>query len=283
MKYINNNRLISSLILLLIYLLGTFFGVYIYKKLEYSWWINLLLADVIVTFFIFIFSLIFKNSSVYDPYWSVQPLIIILMYVTTNNMNINGLIVLIVIGIWSIRLTANFIYTFKGLGYQDWRYTMLKEKTKEFYPIVNFLGIHLFPTIVVYLCVLPAVYIVLFVQEVSLIKSLVLLLSLLAIFIQTISDIQMHKYRKNRKTTFIKTGLWKYSRHPNYLGEILMWWGIALFSFVLTGKIILLLGAAINHIMFIFISVPLADGRQSKKDGFKEYKQSTRMLLPIKK
>ena len=62
-----------------------------------------------------------------------------------------------------------------------------------------------------------------------------------------------------------------------------MWWGIALFSFVLTGKIILLLGAAINHIMFIFISVPLADGRQSKKDGFKEYKQSTRMLLPIKK
>lgn len=283
MKYINNNRLISSLILLLIYLLGTFFGVYIYKKLEYSWWINLLLADVIVTFFIFIFSLIFKNSSVYDPYWSVQPLIIILMYVTTNNMNINGLIVLIVIGIWSIRLTANFIYTFKGLGYQDWRYTMLKEKTKKFYPIVNFLGIHLFPTIVVYLCVLPAVYIVLFVQEVSLIKSLVLLLSLLAIFIQTISDIQMHKYRKNRKTTFIKTGLWKYSRHPNYLGEILMWWGIALFSFVLTGKIILLLGAAINHIMFIFISVPLADGRQSKKDGFKEYKQLTRMLLPIKK
>ena len=58
---------------------------------------------------------------------------------------------------WAVRLTANWAYNFKSFEYQDWRYVMLKEKTGRAYPLINFLGIHLFPTCVVNLCVLPAV------------------------------------------------------------------------------------------------------------------------------
>ena len=94
----------------------------------------------------------------------------------------------------------------------------------------------------------------------------------------------MQKYRKNRNGNFIRTGLWKYSRHPNYLGEILMWWGIAIMSFsVFNDKIYLLVGALLNTLLFLFVSIPMADKRQSKKEGFETYKKETRMLFPIKK
>ncbi|MBQ3235199.1 MAG: DUF1295 domain-containing protein [Clostridia bacterium] len=82
----------------------------------------------------------------------------------------------------------------------------------------------------------------------------------------------------------MKVGLWKHSRHPNYLGEILFWWGIAFASaFATKFNLLFLIGALINNLMFLFISIPLADGRQSKKEGFIEYKKSTRALIPIKK
>ncbi|MBQ7227277.1 MAG: DUF1295 domain-containing protein, partial [Clostridia bacterium] len=83
---------------------------------------------------------------------------------------------------------------------------------------------------------------------------------------------------------FIRDGLWKYSRHPNYLGEILMWWGIALYVLCAYPAFWYLMGGAlINTIMFLVVSIPLADGRQGKKEGFAEYKSATRILLPLPK
>ena len=94
----------------------------------------------------------------------------------------------------------------------------------------------------------------------------------------------MHKYRKNRTTPFIRTGLWKNSRHPNYLCEILMWWGIAgACFFAMPNRYYLFAGAIANTILFLSVSIPMADNRQSRKEGFAEYKKETRALLPIPK
>ena len=94
----------------------------------------------------------------------------------------------------------------------------------------------------------------------------------------------MHKFRNRRTGSFIRVGLWKYSRHPNYLGEIIMWWGVALsVIFAATNAFYLAAGALANTLLFFTVSIPLADGRQSRKEGFDEYKKETRMLLPLKK
>ena len=112
---------------------------------------------------------------------------------------------------------------------------MLCNTTGKFYPIVNFVGIHMVPTLVVYLCVLPVAYLFNGEYVENIYTYIFAFVSIFAFVIQGIADIQMHKFRKNRTSTFIRNGLWKYSRHPNYLGEILMWWGIGLLS-VLTMK-----------------------------------------------
>ena len=161
---------------------------------------------------------------------------------------------------------------------------MLKEKMGILYPFINFIGIHMVPTLVVYGCILPAVWAVINGATANFGSVVFLCVSLGAATMQGIADYEMHKFRKNRSGTFIRNGLWKYSRHPNYFGEILMWWGVALSVICASPNVwYLAVGAIANTVLFFAVSIPMADGRQSRKVGFEEYKQQTRMLLPIKK
>ena len=286
MNKLKNSRAISFIAVALVYVIAAMIGIFAYQAIDemFDWWISLLIADVAATVVTFIFSLIFKNASVYDPYWSVQPPVILAAFAVGRSINMLGILLLVAVFFWGIRLTANWAYTFGNLTHQDWRYTMLKEKTKGFYPIINFIGIHMVPTLVVYACILPAVYAIREGTEINMVSVIFICLAIASATLQGIADIQMHKFRKNRTGSFIRCGLWKHSRHPNYLGEICMWWNIAL-SVVCadTSAWYLVAGATANTILFFAVSIPMADKRQSHKEGFAEYKSETRMLLPIKR
>ncbi len=266
-----------------VYVAATAVGLLLYRLLPYSTYLNLLLADAGATVFVFLFSLLFKNASVYDPYWSVQPIVIGALFALSYGFTPFSLAVFLAVCVWGVRLTANWICEFKSFAYEDWRYRQLRQTTGTLYPLVNFCGIHMVPTLVVYAAILPMVYVIVNRVEAPFPCFLLLLLSLLAVLLQGVSDIEMKRYRKHRPTPFMREGLWKYARHPNYLGEILMWWGVGLAVFSATLAPNLLLGALLNTLLFLFVSIPLADGRQSKKEGFAEYKSETRSLLPIYK
>ena len=284
MNKLKSSRLWSFVTVALIYGLCTLVGVGQYGYLPYSTPVNLLIADTVATVACFIFSLIFKNSSVYDPYWSVAPIVMVIGYAAVNGLSPLGIIVLIAVCFWGVRLTANWAYTFNGLNHQDWRYTMLKEKTGKFYPIINFVGIHYVPTLVVYGCMLPVVYVIECKPQINALSVIFAAVSVLAACLQGAADIQMHRYRKNRTAPFIRTGLWRHSRHPNYLGEILMWWGMGLCAVsAMPEHWYLIFGAVANTLLFTCVSIPMADGRQSKKEGFSQYKRETRALLPIRR
>lgn len=281
---IKSSRALNFAAVTLIYIFCTLVGVGQYGYLPFSTPVNLLIADTVATVVCFIFSLAFKNSSVYDPYWSVAPPVMVIGFAVVYGLNALGVIMLIAVCFWGIRLTANWAYTFHGLCHQDWRYTMLCEKTGKFYPIINFIGIHYVPTLIVYGCMLPVVLAIEAKAEITVLSVVFAAVSILAAVMQGIADIQMHKYRRNRSGAFIRTGLWKHSRHPNYLGEILMWWGMGLCAVcAMPDRWYLILGALANTLLFFFVSIPMADGRQSKKEGFSEYKKETRALLPIRR
>ncbi len=284
MKKVKENSLASFLTVALIYIAAAALGIFLCINLRFDFWLSLLIADVAATAFVFIFSFLFSNASVYDPYWSVQPVVIVFAYAISRGVRAYGVLLIIIISLWATRLTANWAYNFDNLTKEDWRYKMLSEKTADFYPIINFIGIHLVPTIVVYAVTLPAVYAIVYGFSINLFSVLCLLICVFAIALQLISDTQMQKYRKTRKTPFIRTGLWKYSRHPNYLGEILMWWGIGLSVLCAAPDFwYLIFGAVINTLLFVFVSIPMAEKRQSEKNGYENYKSETRVLLPIKK
>lgn len=282
------DRKLSFLLVLLVYAAAVAVGMLVYRALDsLPLFASLLVADVLATVTVFLFSLLFGNASVYDPYWSVQPPIILLLLTLTFEKPLGwaDVLLLAVVLLWGIRLTANWAYTFGGLTHQDWRYTMLSEKTGRAYPLINFLGIHMFPTLVVYACILPAAYALRDGKAGGFLTVLGLLLSLLAVLLQLVSDIEMQAFRRRREGGFIRIGLWRYARHPNYLGEILMWWGVAIASLSVLPVAMwsLSLGAIANTVMFLVVSIPMADRRQARKEGYAAYRAETRSLLPIPK
>ncbi len=284
MDLIKESKTLSILLIASIYIMAAALGLGVYMLMPFAFWAKLLIADIACTVFVFIFSMIFKNASVYDPYWSVQPIVIVVFFACGHMITLPSLLLLISIIYWGIRLTGNWAYTFGGLKHQDWRYTKFENESGKIYPLINLAGIHLMPTLIVYLCTLPAVFVIR--NELSANAGSVIGMAVCigAATLQLFSDVQMQKYRKSGENGLIRTGLWKYARHPNYLGEILMWWGVGIQAVsVMPDHWYLLAGALANTIMFFAVSIPLADKRQSQKPGYAEYKAATRSLLPIPK
>ena len=284
MDLIKESKTLSILLIASIYIMAAALGLGVYMLMPFPFWAKLLIADAVCTVFVFIFSMIFKNASVYDPYWSVQPIVIVVFFACGHMITLPSLLILISIIYWGIRLTGNWAYTFGGLKHQDWRYTKFENESGKIYPLINLAGIHLMPTLIVYLCTLPAVFVIR--NELSANAGSVIGMAVCigAATLQLFSDVQMQRYRKSGEHGLIRTGLWKYARHPNYLGEILMWWGVGIQAVsVMPDHWYLLAGALANTIMFFAVSIPLADKRQSQKPGYAEYKAATRSLLPIPK
>ena len=265
-----------------VYVLAAAAGVVLYKLLPYAYWMNLLLADIGATAVVFLFSAVFRNASVYDPYWSVLPPVALTFLAMGHSLTLLNLLHLAAVWIWGVRLTANWAIGFQGMDAQDWRYTMYQRKTGAWYPAVNFFGIHLMPTLIVYLCILPAVYAMEHGLDAGFLSALCVGISLAAAALQAVADRQMRAFRREHRGQLIRSGLWSHSRHPNYLGEILMWWGIGLSVYcAVPSQPWMLTGALVNTLLFLFISIPMADEHQSGKPGFDDYKAETRMLLPL--
>jgi len=276
------------LIILLCYMLAAWLGVFVYLHIDSAVWLKLLAADAAATLFVWLVSFAFRNASVYDPYWSVQPIVILtLLLIQKGSIDLGSALLFAVILFWGIRLTANWAYTFKGLGHQDWRYDRIKEQTGKFYEVVNLVGIQLMPTFIVYLCILPAVYYIVQGSNFNLLSLFGLAISLSGAVLQMTADIQMHRFQKSTgdRTKIIRTGVWKHARHPNYLGEIMMWWGVYLAMLPSHTELwYLLIGALVNTLLFLFISIPLAEKHLAGyKEGYEQYQKETRMLLPIVK
>lgn len=116
---IKENRILSFIIITAVYILAAAIGIAVYVSLAYDWWLNLLIADIVATVITFIFSLVLGNASVYDPYWSVQPIVILIAFALNAELTPLRLLLLVAVCFWGVRLTANWAYTFHGLKHQD--------------------------------------------------------------------------------------------------------------------------------------------------------------------
>lgn len=282
------NRTIGFVLITLSYLTALVIALIVFKNAGHTIWMNLFLADLAGTFVIWVSSLLLNNASVYDPYWSIQPIVILpLLMLHVGKITTSSLLLCAVVIVWGARLTINWISTFKGLHEQDWRYDQIKQQTGQLYPLVNLSGIQLMPTLIVYACIIPIVFVILQSPDFTPLILPGLMISVIGVSLETIGDRQMQDFRRKNlsKSAIIREGLWKYSRHPNYLGEILMWWGVYLVCLASSPSAWMLgLGALLNTALFLFISIPLAEKRLAKyKEGFSEYQKQTRMLLPFSK
>lgn len=252
-----------------------------------------LAADVLATVVIFGFSYAYKNSSFYDAYWSVIPPLLAVYWYWANPGSFEPTRAALVIGLvwlWAIRLTTNWSVYWGGLHHEDWRYPIVRARAGRFATLADFGGIHLFPTLQVFAGCLP-IYAVLSQGSAPLgwLDALAFVVTLGAISLELIADLQLHAFIARRQPgEFIRTGLWAWSRHPNYLGELSFWWGLALFGLAAAPQAWwwVLPGALTMNLMFVFVSVPFMDERScERRPAYREHmrKVSALMLLPPRK
>ena len=284
------NKIISQLICILIYLISFYLSYILVPELISNIWLKITIWHIYATIFIYIGSVILKNSSLYDPFWSVAP-IPIALYLALNfeNTLIVKFLVLTPIIFWALRLTRNWIISWEGFEHEDFRYIDLKNTSMLRAEFNNFFGIHLFPTLIVNLSLYPLVFILTNNSNSSIFLSFASLFTFLAVLLETISDEQMREFRKNplNKGKTMKYKLWKYSRHPNYLGEIGFWFGIYMMGLSSGMAPFWIIICPLTMLaLFVFVSCPMMDNRSlMNRPDYKDYMEVTSqlMLLPPKK
>ena len=235
-------------------------------------WLDALIADGLATLVVFGFSRGFKNSSFYDAYWSVIPPLLLFYWWSQAPPDVNRLrcsLVTIVVVLWAIRLTANWVYAFPGLHHEDWRYPKLKAQAGRFEPGADLFAIHLIPTCQVFLGMVP-VYVAVTRPGAGLawLSWVAFVIGLAAVALELVADVQMHRFVRDRRPgAAMDRGLWSWSRHPNYFGEFSFWFAMALFGIAAAPADWwwLIIGAVAMLAMFLGASIPMMEARSLER------------------
>lgn len=245
-------------------------------------------ADVAATVVVFGFSYVFDNSSFYDAYWSVIPPAIAVWFVAAASPDADTARQAIVLGLltlWAVRLTWNWARGWTGLGHEDWRYVDLRASQGKLYWIVSFFGLHFFPTLTVFLGCLP-LWLALGegTRPLGWLDAIGAACALGGTALEFFADNQLRAYKRTNPpagSTF-EGGLWAWSRHPNYLGEILLWIGLAFFGLAAAGFVWWSwVGAVVMVAMFRFASLPMIEKRMlARRPGYEERQRRVSLLIP---
>ena len=246
-------------------------------------------ADLVATLVVFGFSFAFGNSSFYDPYWSVAPPAIALAFAFGAEPGAaepaRQALVIALIALWAVRLTWNWARGWSGLHHEDWRYVDMRQSSGGLYWGVSLLAIHLFPTLIVFLGCLPLwPALAEGARPLGALDALGAALAFGGTALEFVADNQLRRFRLAGPPpgSTLESGLWGWSRHPNYLGEILFWFGLASFGLAAGGfRWWGWLGALAMLAMFRFASLPMIEKRMlARRPGYAERQRRVSLLIP---
>ena len=245
---------------------------------------NGIILSFIFHWLLFIPAFIFKTEKFYDLTGSLSYITIILYVLISSNdgtSNFGNIILSSLIIIWTLRLGAFLFLRIKKAG-EDKRFREIKKSFSWFFMAFTVSGMW------VSICALCALTGISNGIELNNITYIGIILFIIGFTLEIIADSQKTNFRKNNvnKDKFITTGLWKYSRHPNYLGEIILWIGVAIISYssLEISQLFTLVSPVFTYLLLVHVSgINLLEKSGQKKWGslseYKEYKRKTPRLF----
>lgn len=229
----------------------------------------------------FIIASIKKNNSIIDTVWGIG-FVIIAWYtlIRTKNYTSLPIIVTLLVTVWGIRL-ASHIHSRNSGKPEDYRYATLRTEWKKYFLIRSYIEIFLLQGILMLIISTAAIYVISTNKALSTITILGIIIWLKGFLIESIADKQLKNFSKNKenKGKTITQGLWKYSRHPNYFGETLQWWGIYIMTLP-TGYYTIISPILITLLIVYVTGIPLLEEKSQKRKGWNEYAQKTSKFIP---
>ena len=245
---------------------------------------NAVLIAFVIQWVLFIPAYLMQTEKFYDLAGSLTYISIIsYVFYKSSEFNLGNLILSLFIIIWAVRLGSFLFFRIQKAG-EDKRFRDIKPSPTRFFMTWTLQGMWIS---ICSACAITAIS----TSEGILMNTLFFvgaITFILGFLIEVIADNQKTKFRSNpnNKDKFISTGLWSYSRHPNYLGEITLWTGVAIMSFSsLSGlQLITLISPVFTYLLLVYVSgVRLLEARGKRKWGhlesYQEYIKNTPTLL----
>jgi steroid 5-alpha reductase family enzyme len=227
----------------------------------------------------------YKTDKLTDLSYAISFVALALYGLLYGGLTVPSLLLFISIFIWALRLGTYLFIRISKIK-KDTRFDQMRTK------FWSFLQFWVLQGISVWIVLIPSTLFFLNkVENISVLSLIGLIIWFMGLSIEAIADIQKYRFINNPINTgkWIDTGLWSYSRHPNYLGEITLWIGIYIFTiFGLNNLQILigLIGPLYISLLIIFVSgIPIleksADNKWGNDANYKDYKKKTAVLVPF--
>ena len=244
------------------------------------------LAAVLLLFTIlWVLSLRLENSSIVDVAWGPGILVIgLTYYFTSDGFPLRALLTLALLAVWAIRLATHLGVRIRREG-EDFRYVTWRDQYEGRWWLISFFRVFLLQAVIAWIVSLPIYFAIVSLgpPSLTLLDYAGVLLFGAGLAIESVSDEQLRRFRAERvnRGKVLDTGLWRYTRHPNYFGEALLWWGFGLIGLA-TGGVPGVLGPAVLTYLLIYVSgVALLEATLIEKPGYIQYVGRTPAFLPL--
>lgn len=246
----------------------------------------ILSAKIIFVFMnvMFVIAQIKKDNSIVDIGWGLGFLSVTIgLLISTGFQSIVQLSFLTMIALWSLRLAGYIFRRNRGTG-EDYRYAAWRKEWGKNVVWRAYLQVFMLQGAIMWIVLSPSYAVFASASNTFGITHYVgALLWAVGFYFEAVGDAQMMRFKAepNNKGKVMNQGLWKYTRHPNYFGEALLWWGFGVFSFTTELWWLSLIGPAV--ITFFLLKVSGVAMLERKYDGnpkYAEYKRTTNAFLP---
>lgn len=234
--------------------------------------------------FWFLISLIQKRNDVADIGWGIGFIVVcVYLYIVQPFSAISTLIYALV-SLWGLRLSTHIALRSKGKT-EDFRYRTWREQWGNTFLIRSYLQVYLLQGFFMFLISLPILFASLAPpQYISVYTVLGSLMWFIGFAFETIGDYQLSVFikQKKNKTDIMQTGLWRYTRHPNYFGEVLLWWGIFVITLPLQNGFWGIISPITITFLLLYVSgIPMLEAKYTDNAQFQAYKRKTSAFFPL--
>ena len=232
---------------------------------------------------LFTLAIVLQDNSIIDIFWGSGFIIItIFALFLSSEITLKKLLVLSLVTIWGLRLTLHIYLRNRGRG-EDFRYRNWRNTWKNFY-LRSYFQVFMLQGMIMLIISSPVLLIISGdAPEVGFLEILGILIFTTGFLFESVGDYQLLHFRKNaaNQGRLIKTGLWSYTRHPNYFGEALLWWGIWLMAIAETDGLFTIISPLLITFLLRYVSgVPMLEKKYKHHPEWEEYKRKVPPFIP---
>jgi len=233
----------------------------------------------------FVIAVLKKDNSIVDIGWGLGYVYTANMTLyLTNNYNLRSFIITFIVTIWGLRLSYHIFKRNLGQG-EDFRYAEWRKNWDHFY-LTSFLRVFMLQGVLLFIISTPIIKIISApYQSLKIIDFIGLLIWGIGFAFETAADKQLKDFKSldesEKDGHVLKSGVWEYTRHPNYFGDALVWWGFYTIALAVSGGWIFIFSPIIMTLLLRFVSgVPLLEKRYADDEEYQRYAKKTNKFFP---